>query len=75
MNWASSISDEVVERMERMADFPRRCPHGEPIPSAEGKMPRVRDAALNDADPGSDLVISRVNTHDMISWRIWANSA
>ena len=59
------VSDAVVDRMERMAGFPRRCPHGEPIPTAEGKMPRVRDLALNDADPGSDLVISRVNTHDV----------
>lgn len=59
------VSDAVVERMERMAGFPRRCPHGEPIPTADGKMPHVVDAPLNEAEPGSDLVISRVNTHDM----------
>lgn len=59
------VSDEVVQRMERMANFPRRCPHGEPIPTADGRMPRVRDAALSEAEPGSDLVISRVNSHDM----------
>ena len=28
-------------------------------------MPRVIDAPLNEAEPGSDLVISRVSTHDM----------
>ncbi len=59
------VSEAVVERMDRMAGHPRRCPHGEPIPTAEGYMPRVHDAPLNEADPGSDLVISRVNTHDM----------
>ncbi len=59
------ISDDVVNRMDKMAGFPRRCPHGEPIPSFEGVMPRVRDIALNEAEPGSDLVISRVNTHSM----------
>ncbi|MCC6802472.1 MAG: metal-dependent transcriptional regulator [Anaerolineae bacterium] len=59
------VSDAVVERMERMAGFPRRCPHGEPIPTAEGRMPHVVDSPLNEAEPGSDLVISRVNTHDM----------
>ena len=58
------VSDVMVERMEKMADYPRRCPHGEPIPSANGVMPRVKDYALNEAQPGSDLVISRVNTHD-----------
>ncbi|MEP7290893.1 MAG: metal-dependent transcriptional regulator, partial [Chloroflexota bacterium] len=61
----AAVSDQVVERMERMADFPRRCPHGEPIPTAEGRMPRVHDNPLSEATPGSNLVISRVNTHDM----------
>lgn len=60
-----AVSDAVVERMERMAGFPRRCPHGEPIPTAEGVMPRVHDAPLSESQPGSELVISRVNTHDM----------
>ncbi len=60
-----AVSDAVVERMERMANYPRRCPHGEPIPTADGRMPRVIDAPLNEAEPGSDLVISRVSTHDM----------
>ncbi len=59
------VSDEVVSRMEQMAGFPRRCPHGEPIPSVEGAMPRVKDLPLNEAHPGSDLVVSRVNTHDV----------
>ncbi len=61
----ATVSDSVVKRMEQMADFPRRCPHGEPIPTAEGQMPRVHDTPLSEAVPGSDLVISRVNTHDM----------
>jgi DtxR family Mn-dependent transcriptional regulator len=61
----AAVSNEVVERMEKMANFPRRCPHGEPIPTAEGRMPRVHDTPLSEASPGSELVISRVNTHDM----------
>jgi DtxR family Mn-dependent transcriptional regulator len=60
----AAVSDDLVIRMERMAGFPRRCPHGEPIPSAEGVMPRVVDYPLNQMKPDSDLVISRVNTHD-----------
>ncbi len=58
------VSDVVVERMAQLAGNPRRCPHGEPIPTADGVMPRVNDFPLNQAQPGSDLVISRVNTHD-----------
>ncbi len=59
-----AISDKVVARMEQMANYPRRCPHGEPIPSRDGYMPRVRDYPLNEAEPGAALVISRINTHD-----------
>jgi DtxR family Mn-dependent transcriptional regulator len=58
------VSDDLVARMEKMAGHPKRCPHGEPIPSADGKMPRVRDYPLNQRESGQDLVISRVNTHD-----------
>ncbi|MFN8374156.1 MAG: metal-dependent transcriptional regulator [Anaerolineae bacterium] len=60
----ANISDKVVSRMEVMSGFPRRCPHGEPIPSADGKMPRVTDFPLPHARQGSDLIVSRVNTHD-----------
>lgn len=59
-----SVTDAVVDRMEMMAEFPRRCPHGEPIPSADGDMPRVRDFPLNEQAPGGTFAISRVNTHD-----------
>jgi len=58
------VSDSLVARMEVMAGFPRRCPHGEPIPSAEGVMPRVSDQPLSDATAQADHVISRVNSHD-----------
>lgn len=59
-----AVSEAVVARMDQMADFPRRCPHGEPIPSANGVMPRVIDFPLNEAAAGESFVISRVSTHD-----------
>ncbi len=59
-----NVSDRVVERMEQLAGYPRRCPHGEPIPTAAGEMPRVVDQPLNEVLPGEDYVISRVSTHD-----------
>lgn len=58
------VSDALVSRMEEMAGYPRRCPHGEPIPSAAGVMPRVVDYPLTEAEPGAELVISRANSHD-----------
>ncbi len=61
---ASVVSDAVLTRMEKMAGYPRRCPHGEPIPTADGVMPQVIDYPLNDAVVGHEYTISRVNTHD-----------
>ncbi|MGQ9889853.1 MAG: metal-dependent transcriptional regulator [Aggregatilineales bacterium] len=60
----AAASDRLVQRMEEMAGFPRRCPHGEPIPDASGRMPRVHDRPLNSVEPGETYVLSRVNTHD-----------
>ncbi len=57
------VSDQVVNRMEQMAGYPRRCPHGEPIPTAAGVMPTVVDYPLTEVETGT-LVVSRVNTHD-----------
>lgn len=60
----SAISDTLVDRMDAMAGFPRRCPHGEPIPSADGIMPQITDWPLNEVTPEQAYVLSRVNTHD-----------
>jgi DtxR family transcriptional regulator, Mn-dependent transcriptional regulator len=59
----ANVGDNVVKRMEAMAGYPRRCPHGEPIPTEDGVMPKVVDYPLTEAEPG-ELVISRVNSHD-----------
>lgn len=58
------ISDTVASRMEQMAGYPTRCPHGEPIPTAEGVMPVVDDEPLSDVQAPASLSISRVNSHD-----------
>ncbi|PJF36009.1 MAG: DtxR family transcriptional regulator, partial [Candidatus Thermofonsia Clade 1 bacterium] len=59
------ISDELAARMEKMAGYPKRCPHGEPIPTADGVMPPIHDVRLADVeDVPTDLVVSRVNSHD-----------
>lgn len=58
------VSDSLVERMSAMAGHPRRCPHGEPIPTAEGVMPRVVDYLLSEVAPQTEYIVSRCNTHD-----------
>ena len=59
------INEELEDRMDELAGYPTRCPHGEPIPSKEGIMPEVRDEPLSNVPSGSDCVVSRVRTHDM----------
>lgn len=58
-----TVGDIVVNRMSEMAGNPHRCPHGEPIPSAEGVMPLVIDRPLTSVQPG-EYILSRVHTHD-----------
>ena len=58
------VSDILVDKMDEMTGYPKRCPHGEPIPHADGFLPRVIDYPLSEVDVGLDYVISRVHTHD-----------
>ena len=58
------VSEHIVARMEQMAGFPRRCPHGEPIPTADGVMPKVVDYLLSEVEVGQSYIISRANSHD-----------
>ena len=37
------VSDVLVDKMDEMTGYPKRCPHGEPIPHADGFLPRVTD--------------------------------
>ena len=59
------VNDELEERMDTLTGHPKRCPHGEPIPSKEGVMPVVKDVPLVEVPSESECVISRVRTHNM----------
>jgi len=58
------VDDRLVDRMDEMAGFPRRCPHGEPIPSKDGVMPVIDDGPLSDWPETTAAEVSRVKTHD-----------
>jgi DtxR family Mn-dependent transcriptional regulator len=61
---APVLSDILLARMESLAGYPKRCPHGEPIPTADGIMPQVIDDPLTEIAAPAELVVSRVHTHD-----------
>jgi len=58
------VSWRLVERMSEMAGHPQRCPHGEPIPTPDGHMPKVIDYLISEVEVGKEYVVSRCNTHD-----------
>jgi len=60
-----SSSDELINRMEEMLEFPEYDPHGDPIPSKEGKLPKLKKnipmTLLKEGETGK---VIRVNDFD-----------
>src|SRR5512139_3178065 len=61
--FALGVNDKVEDRIDEITGHPKRCPHGEPIPSKDGVMPVVKDVPLLEVPSGSDCIIRRVRTH------------
>ncbi len=57
-----AVDDLFEDRMDELAGFPTRCPHGEPIPSKDGVMPKIEDMPLLEFPTGIDGLISRVRS-------------
>jgi len=55
-----AVSDEVVEALDRFLEYPETCPHGNPIPDAKGKMPRLPGKQLLNFDVGESGVVLRI---------------
>ncbi|MEF2978673.1 metal-dependent transcriptional regulator [Subtercola sp. YIM 133946] len=59
-----AVSDTLIDRIDRMLGFPRRDPHGDPIPSAAGHSHRPDAVRLSAAAVGHPLVVSRISDAD-----------
>jgi len=60
-----SASDELINRLEEMLEFPEYDPHGDPIPSKEGKVPKLRKhIQLANLKQGQAGTVIRVNDFD-----------
>ena len=55
-----SISDSLLERMDEMLDRPSFDPHGDPIPTAAGQVPEVKQDSLSTCPVGVRLRLARV---------------
>ncbi len=63
-HFEKGIDQAVEDRIDELTGHPSRCPHGEPIPSREGVIPRVADRSLLTLQSGDAGHVSRVRTHD-----------
>lgn len=64
-NLEHSSSDELIERMEEMLDYPEFDPHGDPIPDRNGKMPKSNSGIpLSAVEPGNTVRVNRVPDFD-----------
>lgn len=60
-----SSSDELINRLEEILDFPEYDPHGDPIPSRQGKMPKIKKhVPLANLNAGESGIVIRVNDFD-----------
>lgn len=58
-------SDDLINRMEEMLDFPEFDPHGDPIPDKNGKIPKSNSGVpLSTIEPGSKVTVNRVHDFD-----------
>jgi DtxR family Mn-dependent transcriptional regulator len=55
-----AISDKVLEKIDLLLGHPQVDPHGDPIPSARGKLARLELRSLAECRPGQKVKVRRV---------------
>jgi len=58
------ISEEFEARMDALLGHPETCPHGDPIPKADGTVIEQRLSALSECAVGETVTIARVKDTD-----------
>jgi DtxR family Mn-dependent transcriptional regulator len=57
------INEQFEDRMDELSGFPKRCPHGDPIPTKDGQLPPIHDVSLADVPLGTAGIIRRIRHH------------
>jgi DtxR family Mn-dependent transcriptional regulator len=64
-NLEHSSSDELVNRLEEMLEYPQFDPHGDPIPDKNGMLPKQKKVIpLSMIKTGEMVEVARVNDFD-----------
>ena len=59
-----AISDLMLSRIDQRLGFPTRDPHGDPIPTADGRMEVPVASRLTELEPGDSGKIARISDDD-----------
>ena len=59
-----AVSERLIDRIDEMLGRPAVDPHGDPIPTAEGQVPRPEYLDLMSAPTGVTLTVTRVADQD-----------
>ena len=61
---STALNDTIIDRMAAMSGNPQFCPHGEPIPQADGDIKVMDDILLSDADAETKVRVTRMRTRE-----------
>jgi DtxR family transcriptional regulator, Mn-dependent transcriptional regulator len=59
-NMEHAVSDLLVDRIDSFLGYPAADPHGDPIPKADGTLPRTTNRRLADLTVGEQFRVERV---------------
>lgn len=68
-----AVSDLMIERIDAALGHPSRDPHGDPIPTSEGKFAPSSAQTLAELDPGTVGVVTRISDADPDMLRYFAH--
>jgi len=65
-----NLSETIVKPLEKALGNPQTCPHGNPIPSEQGKMSEAKSELLIDLSPGECGVITKITEekHNLLQY-------
>ncbi len=58
------ISEQFEDRIAELLNHPTHDPHGDPIPTKDGKVPEIASLAITDAEENTPYIIGRVKDQD-----------
>lgn len=59
-----AVTDQLIDRVDHALGYPRRDPHGDPIPSADGRVHRPDAVQLSQAEAPSRVTVERISDSD-----------